>query len=476
MLTSKMLNMMNIKNIIKTKGLFFGLLATCLLLGSCGDLDIVPEGKTALDKTSDLELLLNQKVLYDAPNEFLGVVVNESYGTEATTLENQLRTKNTLKYAYLSYDESVDRAKLNTKDNFYTEVYSDVNTMNVVISKIDGATGDDNIKPTIKAEAQITRAFYLYLVANIYAKQYDEATVDSENGIAYPTDAVVENKPQLPLKECYEKMLEDCSDDNIAALYDESNINRITKCGGNAVKAMILFQMKKYSEALPYALKAFQYNSNIEDRSSVLAKGTWKLLPNDGNMILYISPMLDSWAYPSGEQLSLETVSLFEEGDYVKDHSSYWDSEYGESDSGIPGCLEAYGYQAYCTPWGFTVEDVMYMAAECYIRTGKIQEGLDLVNKVRKNRIDTEHYQPFTATNEKDAMALLQRSKFIECIGSYINFFDRKRWNTEADYKKTIVRDLGDLGKFTIAPDSKLWVWPFPLRVMQNNSSFKLNY
>lgn len=467
---------MNITNIIKLKKSACGFLALSLLLSSCGDLDIVPEGKSTLEKTSELELLLNQKQLYDDPNEFLGIVVNETYGKEFTTLESQLRTTNTLTYAYLSYDESVDRAKLNTKDNFYGNAYSEVNTMNVLLSKIDAAQGNDNLKPTISAEAKITRAYYLFLVANIYAKQYDEATVAQENGIAYPTDAAIESKPQLPLKECYEKMLEDCSDENIEALYEKSNINRITKCGGNAIKAMILFQMKKYSEALPYALKALQYNSKIEDRSSVLDRGSWNLLPNDGNMILYISPMLDSWSYPSGEQLSTETVSLFEDGDYVRDHSDYWDAGYGESDSGIPGCLEANGYEAYCTPWGFTVEEVMYMAAECYIRTGKIQEGLDLVNKVRKNRIDTEHYQPFSASTEQEAMALLQRAKFIECIGSYINFFDRKRWNTEADYKKTIVRDLGDLGKFSIAPDSKLWVWPFPLRVMQNNPGFKQNY
>lgn len=239
---------------------------------------------------------------------------------------------------------------------------------------------------------------------------------------------------------------------------------------------MILFQMKKYAEALPYALKALSYNDQIEDRSSVLERGAWKMLPNDGNTILYISPMLDSWSYPMNEQLSLETVSLIEPGDYLKDHSDFWDAEYGEADTGIPGCLEAYGYQAYITGWGFRVEQIMYLAAECYIRTGEIQKGLDLINKVREKRIDTEHYKPFTASNEKEAMELLQRAKTIECIGSYMNFFDRKRWNTEEAYKKTLVRDLGELGKFSIAPDSKLWIFPFPTTVMQKNPSFHLNY
>lgn len=448
-----------------------------LLLCSCGDLDIVPEGKSTLEKTSELELLLNTKILYDDPNTFLGIVVNETYGTDLNaTVEQKLKVKNTLNYAYLAFDEETDRAKLNTKDDFYSNVYGQVNTMNVLLSKIDDAQGNDNLKPAIKAEAEITRAYYLFLAANIYAKQYDEATLDGAGGIAYPTDPAVDTKPQLTLKECYDKMLEDCSDENIAALYDKSNINRITKCGGNAIKAMILFQMKKYAEALPYALKALSYNDQIEDRSSVLERGAWKMLPNDGNTILYISPMLDSWSYPSGEQLSLETVSLIEPGDYLKDHSDFWDAEYGEADTGIPGCLEAYGEQAYITGWGFRVEQIMYLAAECYIRTGEIQKGLDLINKVREKRIDTEHYKTFTASNEKDAMELLQRAKTIECIGSYMNFFDRKRWNTEEAYKKTLVRDLGELGKFSIAPDSKLWIFPFPTTVMQKNPSFHLNY
>lgn len=61
-----------------------------LLLCSCGDLDIVPEGKSTLEKTSELELLLNTKILYDDPNTFLGIVVNETYGTSfnATLEEN----------------------------------------------------------------------------------------------------------------------------------------------------------------------------------------------------------------------------------------------------------------------------------------------------------------------------------------------------------------------------------------------------
>ena len=369
---------------------------------------------------------------------------------------------------------------LSTKDYCYTNIYEYVNYMNVLLSKIGSSRGNEQQKPALIAEAKISRAYYLFLAANIYAAQYDAATVAEQNGIAYPTDANVDQKPQLPLQQCYDMMLSDCSDENIALLPTRGNVSRITRCGGNAVRALILFQMKKYDEALTYASKALELNSRIEDRSVIKTTSRWELKPSSSNNILYVSPLYDMNEYPNCEQLSWETAALFEPGDYVKDYAQssgapYWDPDYGEMDSGIEGCLEAYG-DAYCNPWGITVEQMMYLAAECKIRTGHVQDGLDLVNKVRTFRIDPDYYTPFAATGEQEAMVLLQKAKFIECIGSYVNFFDRRRWNTEDAYKKTIIRDLRDLGQYSIAPDSKLWVQPFPVRVMQNNPTFRQNY
>ena len=117
-----------------------------------------------------------------------------------------------------------------------------------------------------------------------------------------------------------------------------------------------------------------------------------------------------------------------------------------------------------------------YTAAECLIRTGKIQDGLQMVDRIRAKRV--ENYEPFAQGNpsEQQAMAMLQKAKWIECIGSYENFFDCKRWNTEANYKRTITRDLGEYGKFSISPESPLWVLPFPSNVTRYNPSMTQNY
>lgn len=163
-------------------------------------------------------------------------------------------------------------------------------------------------------------------------------------------------------------------------------------------------------------------------------------------------------------------------GGKKREGSEFWNADYGYMDSGIDGCLESNGYDTYVNAWGLTVERMMYLAAECYIREGQISKGLDLVNQVRQKRIDAEHYQPFTASTEAEAMEELQRAKFIECIATFENFFDRKRWNSEAAYRKNITRHVPESGDYTITPESQYWVIPFPLKVMQNNPTFKQNY
>lgn len=453
-------------------------LSLVLFLSSC-DMDIVPKGQSTLENATDLEMLLNNKALGESAYKTCGVLVNEGYSGGSTPLSERIWEKSLLGI-HLRYDESANREEVASTDTKYNNIYKYVNYMNVIIGKVDAAAGDEQLKKSIKAEAQVTRAYLLFLAANMYAKQYDENTVENEGGIAYPEDYDVGQKVQLPLKECYEKMLNDCSDDNIEMLKDNANVVRISKAGGYAVRAVVLFQMKRYEEALGYALKSIGLNDHIEDRSSILKNSTWTLLQTSPNNLFYISSV-DASGNPVNEQISPETVSLFEKGDYVKDYARsrnewYWSQNKGELASGIKGCCKAMGYDAFYNMWGLTVEQIMYLAAECYIRTGSIQKGLDLVNRVRSYRIHPDYYKAFTASTEEEAMTLLQRAKFIECIGSFWNFIDRKRWNTETKYKKTVVRDLQDNGKFSISPDSRLWVLPFPSSVMQNNSSFKQNY
>lgn len=491
------------------------------ILAACEDkLDITPKGKTVLGGVDELETLLNQEYSLGSMTD-LTIVCNESYGSFSSVVTT-LTTPNTLAYAYLAYDESINRALLTTTSDIYENIYKYINYMNVVLNKIDDAEGDDFKKVRLTAEARVMRAYFHWLLVNIYAGQYDEATAETAGGIAYVTDLNVEKeKTKLSVAEVYRLILEDCSEENIAKLPDLApDVCRAGKAWGYAVRAKVFMQMKKYPEALACALKSIEYKNILEDRSVILANsGAWNVERTDPNNLLFMNNHMIA---PLGEILSIETAALFEEGDYVRDYSdwmggfdfggdddwddeeygdeeysngddgdeeeielpldknpqSVWNSPFGEMDSGITGALEFYSFFVWENIWGITVDRMYYTAAECYIRTGNIDKGLHLVDEVRRLRIHPENFTSFEgkATTEEEAMALMQPAKWIECLGTYENYFDCKRWNSEPKYRRTITREIPGFGTYTLSPESSLWVFPFPNNAVRYNPSLTQNY
>ncbi len=441
-------------------------------------LDIVPKGQSTLSTVDDLELLLNYEWWHASNYDDLGVICNESIGAMPTVSDVLSRT-NTLDYAYLAYDESVNRKELTASDSRYDGFYKTINYMNTVIAKMDEAKGDESRKPALVAEARIMRAYYHWLLVNIYAEQYDAATAANKGGVAYVTDIDVSTeKTKLTIEETYNKILEDCSDDVIAALPENSvNVFRPGKAFGYAVRSKVLMQMKNYEDALDYALKALEINGNIEDRSYIMESGTWSIKYDYAGNYAYIHG--SNRAEPFMECLSLETGAMFEENDYSILYGGDWSAMFGSMMTGLDGCIMYFGMNAAANVLGINSDRMYYTAAECMIRTGEIEKGLQYVDKVRAFRI--ENYEPFAnqytaSMTEEEAMALMQPAKWIECLSTYENFFDSKRWNTEDKYKKTITRDLGTGELYELAPDSPLWILPFPANAVRYNASLTHNY
>lgn len=453
-----------------------------LLISCDSQLDIVPKGKVTLGTVSELELLLNQEYLMnDEPSNSLGILCGETVGM-FDQVNTVLSQKNTVKYALMAYDETVNRATLTTDDPRYTAIYQYVNYMNTVISMMPEATGDEARKASLVAEARVMRAWLHLLAVTVYAQQYDEATAATAGGIAYVTETdITVQKTKATLADTYRQILEDCSDEVIAQLPNDHGdmVMRGDKAWGNAVRAMVLLQMKRYAEALPYALQAITLRPQMFDRSSIKQAGAWVQEQSTDNNLLYMGGA--TRVSPTMVMVTRETNQLFEQGDYVVNYDSPgWSLDYGKMYSGLDGIRMYMGWSAQCNVYGLTSEQLHYVAAECLIRTGKIVEGLARVDEVRAMRVENALPSVVadmqSASAEQEAMAILQKAKFVECIATPFNFMDRKRWNTEPKYQRDIVHNLGSQGSYTIRPESPLWVQPFPTNAVRYNPSLTQNY
>lgn len=132
-----------------------------MLLCACENyLDLTPKGATLLDNLTEIEYLLNGNYTNSAYEfEDLYVMTNDSYGKMAnpsTVLANNIG----LEYALMAYDESVDRYVYTNSNPHYSGYYSNINSMNILLARLDDLSGDIALKASLAAEAKILRAVW----------------------------------------------------------------------------------------------------------------------------------------------------------------------------------------------------------------------------------------------------------------------------------------------------------------------------
>lgn len=461
----------------------YGIIAILLLFVSCDDkLDIVPKGKTTLDNIADLETLLEQRYMLNATHYYetmCGLTYPEMWETPSSILAD----KSTESYAALAGDASVDRVELATSDYTYEAAYLYINYMNVITSKAESVSGDEATKRRVKAEARIMRAWFHFLLVNLYAAQYDEATAAELGGIAYVDNTdVQQQKTKRTVKEVYDKILEDCSDEVIANLRQSAVDNpfRIGADFGNGVRAMVLMQMKRYDEALKYAREAVKFNSTLEDRLKVLEVGAWTIphtSPNNYLLCYHNNSNIGEWG---GVICTPEHAAEIDPNDVLMLLGQFTQDGWQDpSGYGPEGSLMCGSWDVHYNSYGLRTENMYYTIAECMIRAGQYREGLRYVDEVRDHRIspnDDHYFDRSDITSEAQAMEILQRNKWQEMFTTIFNFLDRKRWNTETAYRKAVTHDCGPDGTFTVEPDSPLWITPFPKTATLYNTSLTQNY
>lgn len=441
--------------------------------------DITPKGQNLMETAADLDLLMNVNYVgipFEMSNQ--AYLINDRYpiNNVAGIINSPSQS---LEKILLTYDESADRAGITLSDRSFEGLYKIISTMNIALMQADIASGDPQLLNQIRAEALVMRAYLHYLLVNIYAKAYNPATAANDGGIPYVNDANFdEQNKKVTVKEVYDNILSDINAAlDLNGLPDRpKNVMRAGKGFAYAVKAKALLSMQDYDGALEAVNNALTINNTLEDHRPLLAlpAASGRTPARDARLapenLFHASSYIDDPVafVPTTEVLN----NIYEPGNILKDSTSTYNNTLGEIFTGIPGPFWLYvGYQQ--NNAGMTTADLVLMKAECLIRTGQINDGMDEVNAIRIRRIAP--YMPATASSEAEAMAHLQRTsrtEFLFCIWNFINI---KRWNRENMYPVTIVKVLNGV-TYTLQPNSPLYVFPFPQSTTLFNSSLSQNY
>lgn len=472
------------------KKIFYILLAA-LCLNACAQFtEIQPKGKNILSSTAEIDMLLNfdyspyQNFGFQC-SSYYGLLVNDIYPMDNIPNLISGTTASTTR-AVFTYDETIDRARLTNSDDTYADLYSLIGKVaNPVLSLVDEASGDERLKKQYKAEAYVLRAYAHYLLVNLYAKAYDPATAATDGGIYYQLEDADLSAPitQSTVQEVYDHILADVNAAiELNALPDRAeNTMRVSQAFAYAVKAQVLMNMKKFTEAEAAALASVKANGYIEDYNAY-RNGLWSHPKVGNNQDLFLIPVGVFLVGPSED-----LMRCYEEGDILSTHVMLDEMVFGFHYSMLICGMDMgpawFDQESYLNALGITTSQMYLTVAECALRRGDVNEAMKWVDEVRRNRIDDTVFQPLEGSviGKAEALAALRRTLRTENFMSIWNYIDIKRWNVEPEYSQTVTRTVeapmyGISETFTLSPSSNLWLRPFAVDALGLNSELKQNY
>lgn len=238
-----------------------------------------------------------------------------------------------------------------------------------------------------------------------------------------------------------------------------------------AFYARLYLQMSNYTKALEYANLALAENDQLYDWTAYYAENKTQIETPD-SYTTTASPTghyyVENYYFRHGassyssteNSIPVERKARFEEGDAKA--AARWK-------------VRTVGTETYCVSTtrgffnagGITTAEVYLIKAECLARSGKYDEAMDELNKVRETRILSDQYVPLTASTEEQAIEYIRRTKDNELILTIIPFADARRYNLETKYARTLSK-VEDGQTLTLSPSSHMWTMPFPMGAIKN--------
>lgn len=371
------------------------------------------------------------------------------------------------------------------EDYYWTSTYMNIDYYNTVIDFAPDATeATEEDRARVIAEAKASRALEYLCLVNCYAPQYDPKTATADQRgvpLVLHADIMQSDLRRATLQECYDLILSDLTD----ALPHLPEVAKPSKyrmsrggCAGILARAYLI--IGDYEKALSYANEALESNDALLDFKTISVLDPYGFIGrtdmpeslNDPEAIL-IRNAPYAFGNSGGVLTSDDLISIYDE-EHDKRCLVYFVDNYW----GMP--FESPTTRIYISGFreniGISSSEMYLTAAECEARIGSVDRAMELLNKLRTNRI--EGYEPMTAAGmdrEKvlDEVLLERRREFA--LRGMFRFVDLRRFAKDPSRAVTVTHNTGDGQTESITADDPRFTLPIPQVVMRINPNMKQN-
>ena len=466
-----------------------------LTIVSCDNyIDITPKGAVTVDSAQQYYELIASPMRAYYPSSFI-LLSDDQWAKESEILGYESTSADGINF---TFNENADRTIL-PDNNLYENMYSLILRSNLVIDNIDKSQGSQELKTLAKAEARTFRAFDHFLAVNTFAKAYNPETAANDGGVCIMDHYDLEATPKKSsVADVYNFIINEL--EQAVPLLQEKpvNIYHPNRAFGYALLAKVYLFHRDWAKAQEAAEQSLKLNSQLADYNLINdAGGTarYKNFAKDGNPEVLSYHWMAGWGgseqvcmYHYG-MISPELKSLFEANDlryslFLRDTgtsiASWFDTGSGAAIwTPVITNLDRFTYMSV----GLRTAEVYLIMAEALARQNNLTEAANYVSQLRDKRIKGGNGHIDAPATQVEMVKLIITERRKELLYGFNRFFDLKRLNIEPDYQKTITRVFPVLNiseshpqqTYTLKPDSRLYVIPFPHSARDKNPNLTLN-
>lgn len=346
----------------------------------------------------------------------------------------------------------------------YTQIlYANVALKGLEEVPVNSANRDD--WNAIKGSALFFRAYAYYNLAQIFAKPYDSATAQNDDGLPWRTDPDINvSSPRSSVQVIYTNILQDLDDAEnlLMPVVQYLRKNRPSKAAVLALKARVFLSMRAYAEAGQAADEALRLYDSLMDYNSIDRFAPLPFKKENSETIFQSqftseTNVLAALIFP---EVIIDSVLLnsYDENDLRK--AVYYTNLF----TGNYNLKGSYSGAVY--PFSGLATDELYLTrAECAARAGNSGAAMNDLNKLRQLRWKTGTFVPLMGLTPGQAVDTILAERRKELAFRGLRWMDLRRLNKEG--RNIILQRNVSNQIVTLPPNSDLYVLPIPPEVVR---------
>lgn len=344
--------------------------------------------------------------------------------------------------------------------NEWSMPYVTIFYANVVLEQLEKITPTPQEHNKIKGEALFFRSFSFFQLAQLFAKPYDMTTANSDLGIPLRLKSdITEQSKRASVEATYNQIVTDLKLSSELLPATGTFKTTPTRQGALGMLARVYLSMGDYENAGAYADKCLKIYSQLIDYNNISLSAGYPFLRYNNEVIFHSTGLGRTVLSATYGRVDQAFYSLYTSNDlrkigFFRDRVGTF--SFKGSYNGTSALFN-----------GISTNELFLIRAECEARQGNLENAVNDINTLTKNRYNKDSFKPFNTSSNMEALdyILAERRKELPFRG--LRWTDLRRLNKESRYTKVVTHKIGDK-VFELQPNSNGYVLPIPSSVIQN--------